>query len=244
MDEKNKLVLQMGMFFIIVIGVFSYIILNEKKYEILTPKVEEKLNNYIDKEFAKEKINLDIGKIKYILDDRSYKIKLNNSKNKKLYFYVIYKNKKITNTYKKDYLEGKSLYTYTENKYKKEFKNSNLKFTKSLDKYPNTIYEKIINNEIESLPIYNIETELTIDNHELGTITKKINSFYLKTKKSGYNPKEYKVTIVDKNDIKFSVEIDNLTEELISNNLSDIISGIINKDKSIIDKYNIEYKYI
>lgn len=244
MDQKNKLVLEMGIFFILVVGAFSYIILNEKKYELLTPKVEEKMNKYIDKEFAKEKINLDIGKIKYTMDDRSYKIKLNNSNNNNLYFYVIYKNKKITDTYKKDYIEGKSLYTYTENKYKKEFKNSNLKFTKSLDKYPNTIYEKIINNEIESLPIYNIETELTIDNHELGTITKKINSFYLKTKKSGYNPKEYKVTIVDKNDIKFSVEIDNLTEELIISNLNEIISGIINKDKSIIDKYNITYKYI
>lgn len=244
MDEKNKLVLQMGMFFIIVIGVFSYIILNEKKYEILTPKVEEKLNNYIDKEFAKEKIDLDIGKIKYILDDRSYRIKLNNSKNKNLYFYVIYKNKKITDTYKEDYLEGKTLYDYTKKQYEKKFKNSSLIFNKNLDKYPNTIYEQVINEDIKNIPIYSVKTELTVNNHELMTITKKINSFYSKNKKLGYNPKEYTIIIVDENDIKFSIEINNLTEELIISNLNEIISGIIKKDKSIIDKYNIEYKYI
>ena len=44
MNYKNKLVLEMGIFFIIVFGLFTYIVLNEKKHVILLPKVEEKLN--------------------------------------------------------------------------------------------------------------------------------------------------------------------------------------------------------
>ena len=244
MDEKNKLVLQMGIFFILVVGIFSYIVLNEKKYLILTPKVEEKLNNYINKEFASEKADLNIGKIKYILEDKSYKMKLTNTKNNHLYFYVIYKNRKITDTYKSDYIKGRSLYSYVENNYKKKFKNSSLEFTKNLNKYPNTIYEQIINNDIKSLPIYNVKTELEVDNHKLETITKEVNKFYNKNKKLGYNPKEYELIIVDKNDIKFSIKIENLTEELITNSLNEVISSIIKDDKSIINKYNIKYEYI
>lgn len=244
MDEKNKLVLQMGIFFILVVGIFSYIVLNEKKYLILTPKVEEKLNKYIDKKFAEQKIDLDIEKVKYVLEDKSYRIKLTNTKNNHLYFYVIYKNKKITDTYKKDYKEGKSLYDYANNKYKKKFKNSKLIFIKTLDKYPNTIYDQVINNDIMKLPIYNISTELTTDKHDLKTLTSLVNSFYLKNKNLGYNPRNYEIIIVDKNDIKFSIKIKGLTDELITNNIDEIISGIIKKDKSIINKYNIEYEYI
>ena len=243
MNEKNKLVLQMGIFFILVTGAFSYIVLNEKKYLILTPKVEEKLNDYIDKEFAAEKADLDIGKVKYILEDKSYKIKLNNSKNKNLYFYVIYKNKKITDTFKKDYQEGKSLYDNANNKYQKKFKNSKLVFIKSLDKYPNTIYQQIIDDDIMKLPIYSITTELTVDKHDLKTIVSIINDFYIKNKNLGYNPKNYEIIIVDKNDISFSVKISGLTKELITNNMNEIVTAIIKKDKNIINIYNIEYEY-
>ena len=125
----------------------------------------------------------------------TYKIKLNNSKNKDLYFYVIYKNKKIANTYKKDYQEGKSLYDNTTNKYQKKFKNSKLVFIKSLDKYPNTIYQQVINDDIMKLPIYSINTELTVDKHDLKTITSIINDFYLKNKNLGYNPRNYEIII-------------------------------------------------
>lgn len=244
MDKKNKLILQMGVFFILVVGMFSYIVLNEKMYEILIPKVEEKLNKYIDKEFAKDKADLNIGKIKYIMDDKSYRIKLSNNKNNNLYFYVVYKKKKITNTYKKDYLEGNSIYNYTKKQYEKKFKNSSLDFIKSLDKYPTTFYEQVLNDDIKALPIYNIKTEISMDNHLPNTITKSINTFYNKNKTLGYNPKEYEIIIIDKNDINFSVKIYNLTEKLITSSLNEIINGIINKDKNIINKYNIKYEYI
>ena len=69
MNYKNKLVLEMGIFFIIVFGLFTYIVLNEKKHVILLPKVEESLNKYIDNNYSKEKINLNISKAKYDIND-------------------------------------------------------------------------------------------------------------------------------------------------------------------------------
>lgn len=244
MDEKNKLVLQMGMFFILVVGIFAYIVLNEKKYLVLTPKVEKKLSTYINNNYAEKKADLNIGKVEYTLTDRSYRIKLSNNKNNNLYFYVIYRSKKITDTYKKDYKEGKSLYNYTNDIYQKKFKNSKLFFSKTLDKYPNTIYEEIINDDIMKLPIYSVVTELTVDKHDLKTLDSAINSFYVDNINYGYNPKSYEITIVDKNDIKFSVKIKGLTEELITNNLNQILDGIIKNDKNIMNIYNIEYEYI
>lgn len=246
MNYKNKLVLEMGIFFIIVFGIFTYIVLNEKKHVILLPKVEEKLNKYIDNNYSKEKINLDIGKAKYDINNETYKIKLTNSKNKNLYFYVSYKNKKITSTYKKDYKEGKTLYENFNNTYQRQikYKNSKIVFPKKLDSYPSTVYEKIINNELKSLPVYNINTELSLNNHKEDTIIKSINKFYLKVKKLGYNPKEYNFTIVDKNDITFSVKVSNLDNNLIENNLNEIIRAIIGNDKNIMKKYSIKYEYL
>lgn len=243
MDYKNKLVLQMGIFFILVVGIFSYIVLNEKKYEILTPKVEEKMNKYIDKKFAKEKIDLNIDKIKLDKYNKDYKIKLSNSKNKHLYFYVIYKNKKITDTYKKDYVEGKSLFNYTSIKYQKTFTNSKIIFTNKLNKYPNTIYNQIITEDIKTLPIYKIEKELTLKDSNIESIIKSITKFNNKIKKRGYNPKYYDFILVNENDVSFNIKIENLDNNLINTSLNPIITGIINNDKSIEQIYNISFKY-
>lgn len=246
MNYKNKLVLEMGIFFIIVFGLFTYIVLNEKKHVILLPKVEEKLNKYIDNNYSKEKINLNISKAKYDISDETYKIKLTNSKNKNLYFYVSYKNKKITSTYEKDYKEGKTLYKNFNNTYQKQvkYKNSKIIFPKKLDSYPSTVYEKIINNKIKTLPIYNTTTELTVKSHNEETLVKSINKFYLKIKKLGYNPKEYNFTIVDQNDLTFIVKVSNLDNNLIENNLNEIIRAIIGNDKNIMKKYSIKYEYL
>lgn len=244
MNEKNKLMLQMGIFFILVFGIFTYIVLNEKKTIILTPKVEEKILQYIDNNYATEKSNLDIGKIKYIKDKNTYQIKLSNTKNKNLYFYVKYKKKKITSTYKKDYIEGNSLYNSFENKYKNDINNIKVNFTNKLNKYPTTIRNQIINEDIKTLPIYNIEKELTIEKHAKDDIITAITNFYNQNKELGYNPKEYTLTIVDKNDISFAVKIENLTENLITNNINEIISAIIKNDSNIKTKYSINYNYI
>lgn len=244
MNEKNKLMLEMGIFFILVFGIFTYIVINEKKSIILTPKVSEKLTQYIDKNYAKEKSNLKIGKVKYIKKDNKYQIKLSNTKNNNLYFYVIYKKKKIYDTYQKDYIEGNSLYKNFKTEYESIMKNSKVVFIKKLNKYPTTISNQIITEGIKVLPVYNIEKELTIKNHKIETITNSITNFYNKNKELGYNPKKYSLTIVDKNDINFAVKIENLTENLITNNINEIINAIISGDENIKTKYSINYEYI
>ena len=244
MNEQKKLMLQMGTFFILVFSIFTYIVLNEKKSVILTPKVEKKLLEYIDNNYMEEKTNLNIGKIKYIKNKDKYQIKLTNNTNSNLYFYVSYKNKKISSTYQKDYIEGNSLFTKFNSEYNKNISNSKVSFSKNLNNYPTTISEQIINNDIKSLPIYSVEKELTINSHTESIIVNEIINFYNKNKSLGYKPKEYNLIIVDKNDINFSIKIDNLTEDLIINNINEIISAIIKNDNSIMNKYSIKYKYI
>lgn len=244
MNEKNKLMLQMGIFFIIVFGIFTYIVLDEKKELVLTPKIEEKILSYIDSNYAQQKPDLNIGKIKYDKDSRKYQIKVSNTKNKNLYFYVNYKKKKITDTYQKDYIEGNSLYENFKNQYNKNFKNAKINFSKKLNEYPDTIKNQIIYEDIKNLPIYYVEKELAINNHKKDTIIDSINSFYNKNNELGYHPKEYTLTIVDKNDINFALEIESLTENLIINNINEIINAIIENDSNIKNKYSINYQYI
>lgn len=244
MNEKNKLMLQMGIFFIIVFGIFTYIVIDEKKEIIMTPKVEEKLLNYIDKNYAKQKPDLNIGKIKYDKENDKYQIKLSNTKNQNLYFYVTYKKKKITDTYQKDYIEGNSLYENFMKEYNQNFENANIVFSKKLNKYPDTIQNQMISSDIKQLPVYYIEKELSIKNHEEKTILKSITNFYNENKKLGYIPKNYSLTLVDENDISFTVKIENLTEELIINNCEEIIRAIIENDSTIKSKYEIDYQYI
>ena len=244
MNEKNKLMLQMGIFFIVVFGIFTYIVLNEKKSEILTPKVEEKLQSYIENNYATKKSNWKIGKVKYIKNSNKYQIKVTNTKNKDLYFYINYKKKKITDTYQKDYVEGNSLYKSFKEQYNKSIKNSKIVFTKKLNEYPTTIANQMIYEDLKSLPVYNVEAELTTSNHTEKTIVNSITNFYNENKNLGYNPKEYTLTIVDENDITFSIKIENLTENLITNNINEIISAIIKEDTNIIIKYSINYEYI
>lgn len=244
MNEKNKLILQMGIFFIFVFATFTYIVLNEKKYIILSPKIEKKLNQYIDKNYSELKNELKISKMKFLKNKKIFQIKLTNNKNKDLYFTITYANKKIKDTYKNDYQQGQSLYKKVEKKYKENFQNSKLNFSKSLDKYPNTIYEKVLTENIKTLPIYDVSIELSLNNHNQKTIKNSIYKCYLKHQKLGYNPKSYNFILVDKNDITFSLNISNLTKEHILNNLDEIISAIIDDDNSIEDKYTIKYKYI
>ena len=47
-------------------------------------------------------------------------MKVTNKLNKNHYFYITYSNKKITDTYKEDYLEGRTLLTKTSNNLEKK----------------------------------------------------------------------------------------------------------------------------
>ena len=67
MNEKNKLTLAMGLFYLIVILFLGLIIISEKKEKFLLPKVKEKMLNYINKNYQTEKQNFKYSKISFLL---------------------------------------------------------------------------------------------------------------------------------------------------------------------------------
>ena len=67
-----------------------------------------------------------------------------------LIVYITYKNGKITDTYKEDYLEGKSLLNNLNNNMTKEINNKTkdtykINFISTLDNYNSQVQDKIIN---------------------------------------------------------------------------------------------------
>ena len=48
MDEKNRLTLYMGIFYLLVILCIGLIVIDEKKKDFLIPKIEDKINTYIN----------------------------------------------------------------------------------------------------------------------------------------------------------------------------------------------------
>lgn len=248
MDKKNKLLTNMWIFSTIIIVLFALIIINEKKYILLETKVEKKLKNYINSNYQEIKKDLKIGKINYQPGSHIYHLKLTNKQNKNLFFTLSYKNKKISSTYQKDYVEGKSLLTFYKRKAEKEINNgkklkTTLLFAKKLNSYTSDIKEKLINNEGKTLPIYLLKTELKPTSFNIESIASSIKDYNQYIVSLGYHPKSYTFKILFE-DINNSFEIKNITSEQIDQHTEEIISGIMNKDKSITTKYNITYQYL
>lgn len=248
MSSKNQLISSMWIFTTIIVILFSIIIINEKKYIFLEEKIEKRLISYINNHYKEIKNNLIVKKIKYSQKDYSYRIKLCHKENKNLYFYVIYKKKKISSTYKKDYVEGNSLLSYYQKTFEKELNKgrkskTTIVFSKSLDHYTNDVYEKILQNQIKDLPIYKIKTELKPSSFQEDVITTAIKDYYKELSLLGYHAKSIEFTFLF-DDISQSFTLKNMTNELINNNTKEIISGIINRDEDIMKQYPIIYKYI
>lgn len=247
--SKNRLIIEMAIFTAFLFVSFSLIIINEKSKEFLLPKVDKKLDVYIDKEFSEIKNEIKIQKTKYNKKKELFEKKIENKNNKNLYFIVSYKNKKIKSSYKKDYVEGKTLLT----KYERDFKNNlenkkyniiKIKFTKNLNKYNTLIQEKLISNQdVQKLNIYTLYTTLNSKTFDKSDIIYTINNFYKYLNKKEYNPKFYNITILNSEEITKEINIKNLNTNLVKNNLEEIISGIIKEDQTIKSKFNIDYKY-
>lgn len=246
MNDKNKLIYSMTIFFVIVFVLFSLIVINEKKNIILIPKVEKKINAYIDDNYKLEKENFIISKTTYKSDLSSFQVKVKNKENKNLYFFINYKNKKITDTYKNDYLEGKTLLTNLEKQTEKEINNTaEIEFSKTLNNYTTNVKEKLINNDnVKLIPIYTVKKEILVKENNPTTISTEIINYYKYLKELNFNPKEYIIIIENDTNPNLSFKIENLTDNLINNSINEIISAIIKNDKNIKTKYNISYKYI
>ena len=250
MNKQKKLLLGRNIFIFIIFIAFGVIITTEKAGQILIPKAQKKFDNYIDKNFKEIKDSFKFNKIKY--KNRTFTMKIQNKNNKNHYFYITYHNKKIKDTYKEDYLKGKTLFKYLEKKLQKEIqKETNtactIKINESLDKHTNIVQEKIINEDnLLELKFYTIEKEILINNWDKKTITDKIIDNIKIYNSKNITPKNYNITITDKNDITKSIEITNINENFITNTSNEeIINDIINDNNSKVLKENkIKYKYL
>ena len=243
--NKNKLIIGRALFTLFVVVAFGLIIMNEKGSEIFSFKVEEKMNEYIETNYS----NLSIIKSSLSYKNNTFTMQVKNKKKNHLSFQINYHNKKITDTYEEDYVEGKSLFNYLNTKLEKEVKEKTnetvtIKETTTLDEYSSTVREKLLAEEnLLELKYYYIKKEITVDSFEEETISKEIESFIKKLNQNKITPKYYKITITDKNDLTKSVEINNISEEI--DNYKEIISDILNDNNSeLLKEYKITYKYL
>lgn len=103
MNEKSLLTLGMVTLFIAIIISFALIIINEKDTPFLLNMAERKMTNYVKKEYAKEEKDFQYSKVRYYEKSNSYKMKITSTYDKKKYFLVILKDRKIKDTYHQTY---------------------------------------------------------------------------------------------------------------------------------------------
>ncbi len=241
MNKQKKLSLERGIFAFIVFVLLGVIVVTEKFGNIMIPKVTKKMNNYIEEKYKKLDIKTNVVTFK----NTTYTMKVESKENKHHYFYINYFNRKITDTYKKDYIEGKNLLNHIKKELKKEINDKtnticDIEITSTLDKYTKQVQERIINEDnLLELKFFIVKKELLIKDWNEESITNEINSFIEKF--DNITPKSYTITITNKDDITESIEIKNITNTLSK----EIINDIINDNKSDLLKENkITYKYL
>jgi len=162
--NKNGLTYGMAFFFLISFVLLGLILVNEKKLEIITPKVEEKLNQFIEENDNMKKEELKYNKVKYNKKKKRFEQKVENKKNKHLYFYLYYKNKQITSTSTSII---QSLNEIILEQKKKEFtpKNYSLTLTNSTDITQSVKIDNLVlpNNNINEIITAIITNDKTIE---------------------------------------------------------------------------------
>ena len=249
MKEQKKLTIGMAIFYLIIFVSFGTIIVTEKAAPYLSDKIDKKLNEYIQQNYTSIIKDLKIGNTIY--DKTIYQLKITSIENEDLYFYIKYSNKKITDTYKEDYLEGRTLLTKTSNnlekklekKYQQKFK---ITILTTLNKLSFQVKKQVLNGNLESTPIYSLQTEI-ISPWNQETIVVNIENLYNTLTQDNIIPKSYNLIIIDQNKEHKNIKINNLSKEIITNNelLSTIISDIINgKNSNFLTENNITYEQI
>ena len=245
MNKQRRLLYGQALFTILIMVSLTLIIINEKKNIILIPKIEKKIDSYIEEKYNDLK---NINKSKITIKNNKYIVKISSEKNKNLYFYITYSNNKITDTYKKDYLEGKTLLNKIEKNLEEDiFNKINIKskviIDNKLNNYTDQIKEKIIKEDIKEIKIYNIETSTNINKWNKNDITNNINTIINKIYSNNYNPKSISITITNNEDITESYKINNLNKDFINNKSNtQIINDIINnKETNLLKENNISF---
>lgn len=248
MKERNKLTLQMSLLFFVIFVFFGVVVVNEKLSPLKIPKVTEKINVYINDKYKDILNDVNINEVEY--KEMKYQTKIVSKKNDNYYFYIFYENKKITDTYKKDYLEGQSILEYQKEKIIENIKNKtkttyNITMSKTLDKYTDNIKEKIITTkEPENLKIYDLEATILVSKYNADYISKTIMIYDENLQSKNINPKTYTFIVTNTDNQELAVKITNLNRDIIQNDdFTKIINDIINKKKSnLLSNYEIDYE--
>lgn len=235
----------MTLFAIAVITSFCFILINEKE-TIQKKVIEKKMQQYINKNYNTIKNEIKIGKI--IQKNNQYTIKITSKKNKDYYFYIHYKNQKITNDYKTNYLQGKTFLTKTKQKIEKNIKPKiQEKFTVIIKNTLNQIDEKekiITQKNPEKINFYTLQIENTIQIWTKDSIKNKIKETINQIETKKITPKDYQFLIKKEKEILI---IKGIKKDLINQkNFDTIIKEILlnNKKSKIIKENNITYQYL
>ncbi|MBP5679046.1 MAG: hypothetical protein J6X28_04385 [Bacilli bacterium] len=248
MNTKNSLVLGRGIFMMIVIVSLGLLIINEKQGDLLKTKVSKKIDEYLETNYENILSNINKEEVKY--KNNEFTAKIMSKENKKLYFTVKYKNKNITDTYQKDYEEGKTLLTSLnksiENTIQEETNiDCKVHEIKPFNKYSEKVQERLLKEEdLIHLKYYYIEKELEIDSWEKEGVTKEIEKVIKPIKEKEITPKYYEITLVNKEDITTTITISNITEEFLElEEKEEIIDDIIHqKNTERVKNSKITYK--
>lgn len=249
MEKEKRLTIEMFIFCFIIFVLFGIIVANEKLAPLNIKKVNQKFINYIEENYKDIKDEISIEKTIY--KNTKYRLKVKNKTNSNLYFYIYYSNKKITSTYKNDYIKGEKFLKTIEQKIEKKInkitnKNYKVEIKNTLNNFNTYTRQNLLEEKnLTNLQIYNITLDSTINNFNTTEIINSITELTSFLEKNNITPKTYNIIFTLKNNPTKSLQINNLTNDLIkSNDLNLIISDIINKESSnILTNNNITYKY-
>ena len=247
MKKERHLLLARNIFVFFVFIALTLVVVSEKGIELVIPKVQKEMESYLTEKYP-ELNNIKKSTVTY--QSNKYQMKITSKNNKNLYFYINRKNKKITDTYQKDYVEGNSLFSYLTKKLQNEIKqktstNIKVNILSTLDKYTTKTKEQILlEDNLLQLKFFIIEKEELVKEWNATAITNQlINSIELFTN-NDITPKSYTFNITNEEDITESIEIkninkDSLTKEIIQDILDDNYSKRLRDNKI---KYNYLYK--
>ncbi len=244
---ENKLYFEMVIFFFIVVLCFGLLIIKEKGNSYKKNKIDKKIDEYISLEYKDIKDELKINKLKQ--KKNTYYKKIANNKNKDLSFTISYKNKKITSTYKKDYLEGNSLFKVLEKNMNDKlssinnnsyYKNLKISYYTKLNNCSDSIKNKLIKGDYD-LALYTIidNKNINLDQISLQNEIIKLHD-YIKSLK--LNPKDYKLNYTDLNNETKSITIE-FNEEILLNNIN-IGKLVIENNEIELNKYSIKVNHL
>ena len=217
-------------------------IIETEKKELFN-EIEKKNNNILEMKTKYNEINI---------EKERYEKELTSKENKNLYFYIKLKNKEIEDTYKEDYVEGKTLFSILQKNIEAKINeltntSSSVELLSTFDNYTTSVKERILKEDnLLELPFYTLKKEILINNWNSTDITSEIVEEIKKYEEKGITPKSYTFIITNKSNISEAIEIQNIKNNFPNNNEKELIIHDILEDENTkrLKENKITYKYL